>query len=93
MKSILILAALLVSGVAFAQQPPQPPVTIPGPLAQAILAHLSGGGTYQAGAELARELIDAANAPQRDAMKEAEIRKRIEDEAKAKVAPTTEAPK
>lgn len=64
-----------------------PPVLVPDELLGAIYAHLKMGGTNAAGQELAREIADAVTAPQREAATEAAIRKKIEDEAKAKKSP------
>lgn len=83
MRLVLIAAFCAISSVAVAQQPP-PTIPVPQALLGAIYAHLQFGGTYAAGQELARELNEAGSAPQREAAKEAEIRKKVEDEEKAK---------
>lgn len=84
MKRLVLVSMLCaMASVAAAQQPTQP-IPVPPALLSAIYAHLQMGGTYAAGQELAREIQDIASAPAREQAKEVEIRKKIEDEAKAK---------
>lgn len=91
MRLILAGALCLVTSIAGAQQIGQgqviqlgQPVSVPAPLMIAIHEHLKSGGTYSAAQELAREIEDLITQPQREQAREAEIRKKIEDEAKAK---------
>lgn len=84
MKRLILVGALCAMASVAAAQQAQLPVPVPPALLGAIYAHLQIGGTYAAGQELAREIQDLASAPQRDAAREAEIRKKIEDETKAK---------
>lgn len=78
MKRLLIACALAVAAPAGASaQPAPPPVTIPAALAMAIAQHLSAGGTIAAGNEFARELVEAARAPEADAEREAALRSRV----------------
>ena len=71
---------------AFAQQSPAQ-VTISGALAQAVVTHLTVGGTISAGQNLAQQIIDASNAPAKAAADEKALRAKIEAELKAAPAP------
>lgn len=67
---------------AVAQQPPAP-VTLSGALAQAVVTHLTVGGTISAGQNLAQQIVDASNAPAKAAADEKTLRAKIEAELKA----------
>jgi hypothetical protein len=82
LKYAVLLVALVVPTAALADE--AAPVVIPAQLALAIVRHLSEGGTFASGNELAREIIAAANEPAEAAKREAELRAKIEAELKAK---------
>lgn len=84
MKQSILIGALCcaLASPAAAQQPPAP-VTISGALAQAVVTHLTVGGTFSAGQNLAQQIIDASNAPAKAAADEKALRAKIEAELKA----------
>ena len=72
---------------AIAQQQPPQSFTISGALAQAVVTHLTVGGTISAGQNLAQQIVDASNAPAKAAADEKALRAKIEAELKAAPAP------
>jgi hypothetical protein len=98
-RLILAVTAIAFPKVACAQQTftpnltnarPTITVTLRAAVAFAIVRHLSQGGTRTDADELAREIVEAAEAPNVEADKEADLRKKIEAEMKAKSTPPVE---
>jgi hypothetical protein len=93
MKRTILIGALCCAfaAPAVAQQQPAP-VTISGALAQAVVTHLTVGGTISAGQNLAQQIIDASNAPAKAAADEKALRAKIEAEIKAASSGTSAIP-
>lgn len=80
---LAVFAFALLASPAVAQQQPPQSFTISGALAQAVVTHLTVGGTISAGQNLAQQIIDASNATAKVAADEKALRAKIEAEIKA----------